>query len=51
LGHEGCLNKHYSSVVGKALPAIEFGMIARPYEVKTEGKIVAAALKKREVAP
>jgi hypothetical protein len=29
---KGCLSKHYSSAAGKALPAIEFGMIARPYQ-------------------
>lgn len=31
---KGCVTKHFQSAAGKALPAIELGMIARPYQVE-----------------
>ena len=31
---KGCVTKHFQSTAGKALPAIELGMIARPYQVE-----------------
>lgn len=31
---KGCTTKHFQSTAGKALPAIELGMIARPYQIE-----------------
>ena len=33
---KGCTSKHFQSAAGKALPAIELGMVARPYQVEYE---------------
>ena len=43
---KGCTSKHFQSGAGKALPAIELGMIARPYQVEYESLIKGIETKK-----
>ena len=43
---KGCTTKHFQSTAGKALPAIELGMIARPYQVEYDSLNKGIEIKK-----
>ena len=43
---KGCTSKHFQSTAGKALPAIELGMVARPYQVEYNSRVKGIETKK-----